>query len=732
MLNDVAYNYPGAIDLGIIIGFILVVIIIGVVMSRVAQKSTKDYFTSGGKTPWWLLGTSMVATTFAADTPLQLAGWVVTSGVSQNWFWWCQVPLTMGGVFLFARLWQRANILTDQELVYVRYSGKPANYLRGIKALYFGLIYGVIVMGWVHHAMTVVVTLCFPNIPRVPVVDGVMKWLYLHTPLSAGMDSEVRELLRAGEINVWELVDKFELTGERVMHLRQAWEQNLDPEVMTEALGIVDKLPQLEMPAAATIHPLYFLSHIADVSAGVNEYKILFGLFLITITYTAISGLWGVMITDFVQFWVAMLGAIILAILAVNHVTDGGGLSTLMAQLGDTYGEGRALAMVSVLPARDAAGMDLMPWHFFLIFIAMVWWSVGFTDGGSYFAQRMLSAKNEKHAAMGYLWYGVAHFALRMWPWIVVGFAAAVLFPYLPHPVTGYQPTPADAEMNYVRMMLTVLPVGLLGLVLASFMAAYMSTISTQVNLSASYVVNDFYRPFIKKGASEKHYVRVSILATLFVAFLGIIVALYFETIEEGWFLLATMNGGVGVIYILRWYWHRVSAWTEASCLFTLLVLAVLFRVINIMGLFEGTVLEVGQLTPGYPINLVFTVPISVGIAILVTKFTSPVEKSKLKDFCKRVQPGGPGWRVIEEEIREEDPSFKSRSPLKWKNIKAWILASFTIYLFLFGVSWMLIGDTLYDETFIPRRILGALFILGSFVAGWFVVQNFSSKHWED
>ena len=731
-MTEAAFNYPGAVDIAIIFLFIASMVGIGVYMSRAGQKSTKDYFTSGGKTPWWLLGTSMVATTFAADTPLTLAGWVVTSGVSQNWFWWCQVPLTMGGVFLFARLWKRANILTDQELVYVRYSGKPANYLRGFKALFLGLIYGVIVMGWVHHAMTVIVTLCFPNIPRVPVVDGVMKFLYLHTPLSAGMDPQMRALLKTGEINVWELIDKFELTGERIMRLRQAWDQELDPEVIAETLNIVDRLKDIDIPAGIDLHPLYFLSHIADVTSGINEYKILFGLFLITIMYTAISGLWGVLITDFIQFWIAMAGTIALAIIAVNYVTDGGGLSTLMAQLGETYGGERALAMVSVLPSREAGGMDLMPWHFLIIFIFMAWWSVGFTDGGSYFAQRMLSAKNEKHAAMGYLWYGVAHYALRMWPWIVVGFVAAVMFPHLQDPVTGYIPTGADAEMGYVRVMLTVLPVGLLGLVLASFMAAYMSTISTQVNLSASYVVNDFYRPFIKKDASERHYVRVSILATIFVAFLGIIVALYFDTISEGWFLLATMNGGIGVIYILRWYWHRVNAWTEATALFTLLIMAVLFRTAGHMNLFEGTWLAGGSMVPPYPLSLIFTVPISFGLAVIVTKFTKPVDKEQLKKFCRRVQPGGPGWKKIEDEIRQEEPSFVSKSPLVWKNFKAWILATLTIYLFLFGVSWLLIGDILYAETMIPRRILGMIFVLGSFVSGYFVVQNFSKKNWQE
>lgn len=739
------FNYPNGLDIGIILGFIMVSILIGVVMAKWGQKSTKDYFTSGGKAPWWLLGTSMVATTFAADTPLTLSGWVVTRGISQNWFWWCQVPITMAGVFFFAALWKRANLLTDQELVYRRYSGKSADFLRGFKALYLSLMYYTIVMGWVNKAMARIVTLCFPNIPKVPVVDGIVKFLYLHTPLSKALQPEVKDAFQAGTVDpdqyVTLLKEYCTANGLQFQSLLSGFKnmlsQELDPAIMVKQLqlqGFIDSLQMPSLDALQGASPMLFMAQCLDVASGVNEYKILFALFVITISYTAISGLWGVLVTDFLQFWVAMAGCIILAVLAVNaaagnpglHLTGFmGSMDTLMERMGDIYSPEKAKAMVAIIPPRSSEGLNLTPFSYLLVFITLAWWSLGFTDGGSYLAQRMLSAKNEKHAALGYLWYGVAHYAVRMWPWIIVGFAAAVLFPHIPNDITGYVPTVQDAEVGYVKVMLTVLPHGLLGLLLASFMAAYMSTISTQVCLSASYLINDFYRPYIVKHKEEKHYVRVSVGINVFIAMLGIVFSLFISSIESGWFLLASINGGIGVIYILRWYWHRVNAWTEVSCIFTLIIMAIIFKIC------EATIPTFAGVP--YPINLLINVPISVGVAMLVTMITKPVDKEKLKQFVRSVQPGGPGWKAIEDEIKEEDPNFVQNSPLTKRHFISWILATITIYLFLFGIGMSFVGGINFDGWLGEhRRVIGVIFLICSIFTGWQVAESFSAKHWKE
>jgi len=770
------------IDWAIIIGYILLSVGIGLFLSRRGQRSTEEYFKSGGGTPWWLLGTSMVATTFAADTPLALAGFVVTTGISQNWFWWCQVPIVMAGVFFFARLWKRANPLTDMEFVYVRYSGKSASVLRGFKAFWLALPIACIILGWVNKAMTTIIVLCIPNFPRIPIVDGLMLWIFMVTPLSQGIDPDVKMAYRRGEIRPLEIAQTYHLMKYENYQLFQeiqhgvyderpdrAFERLNLPEAVQPGsleniegvpealyLGSEDSLESAPAVAAATsagmLRPvqlsdgtyieydallrgdpralsagkrvletarlearpraapladmgaLEFFRNIYDISAGVLTYKVLFILFLITVAYTAISGLWGVLVTDFVQFWIAMAGCIYLAFVAVGAC---GGMEELLTRMSGIYSLAKARAMVSIIPTTQAAGVGLMPINEFMIYILFVWWCVGVTtDGGSMFAQRMLSAKDERNAALGYLWYGVAHFALRMWPWLAVGFAAAVLFPYVPFP-SGELPGKAIAESGYVRVMLELLGPGVLGLLLAAFLAAYMSTISTQVNLSASYLMNDLYRPFIAPKLSrkyhyaltERHFVRVGILMTLVVAIVGLVVSLMIDSIAGAWFLLAAFNSGIGVIMLLRWYWWRINAWTEMACIVSLFFIA-------------GVFWWMAQKFPGFPgmpfpYNLLIAAPFSVGIALLVTLFTAPTDREKLKAFCRKVQPGGPGWRDIEAEIRREDPSFVQKSPLCWDNVRNWLLAAAAVYCFLFGIGKTIIGDTLYPIVTFGNALLG-------------------------
>ena len=770
------------IDWTIIVGFIVMSILIGVAWSRRGRSSVREYFTSGASTPWWLLGTSMVATSFAADTPLTLAGWVVTNGLAQNWYWWCQVPVTLLGVFFIAALWRRANLVTDNEFVDLRYSGRSAAVLRGFKGLFFALVYNCIVMGWVNLAMTKIVQLTLPDIPHVAVVDEVMLWTYLHTPLSDELPPEARTAMRGGAVDPLQLyyrdwsqlgrpqrptvmreigliLKRFAVIQQRLANpeqFAQALARNkqlgrsggdvtAELEKLREYARSVQSAPYLArlglesreadlaarwtsiQPASTNAHvaapaALQFVNAVAVTVAGVNKLKIILLLFFIVTLYTVMSGLWGVLVTDFIQFWIAMTGCIVLAVMATQKL---GGLDSVLHQMSEIYSLDRARGMVSMIPVSGAGDLDLMGWKAFLVFVLFSWYVLQYTDGGSYMAQRMLAAKNERHAALGYLWYAIAHYCIRMWPWIVVGLAAAVMFPYTRDIVTGQYPGGAVAEEGYIRVMLAVLPTGWLGLLLAAFLAAYMSTTSSHLNLGASYLLNDFYRPFIRRNASERHYVFVSQIATLVITVVGLIVSLFYNTITDAWFLLSTLSAGIGAVYLMRWFWWRINAWTEMVCLGVLLLY---FTASEVAAACHSDI--VSRFSAPFPLNLLYLVPCSVGTALLVTFLTKPVAKEKLIAFVRKVQPGGPGWWRIEAEIRQTDPTFRCRSPLTWRAARRWVLSTATIYFFLFGSQMMMVGDALTAATFIPRRWLGAALIAVGCLLGWSVARSFSEKRW--
>jgi len=728
---------------------------------------------------------------------------VVTSGISQNWFWWCQAPITMAGVFFFARLWKRANPMTDMEFVYVRYSGGAANFLRGFKAVWLAIPYGGLVMGWVNKAMAMIINLTIPDFPHIPVVDALMLSLFLHTPLSQGMNAEVKAACLRNDIRPLAIAAEYKLLTYNNVQIFSDFENGAYKEkqdVALRRLGLADRLStgtisgirgvpkdllepkktaaakkagasasakrdaevirpvkladgtvldydklkrlegealaagqeELEKASGASANsgesaapeekkiPLAkmgsveFLHQIYTIASNVNQYKILFILFLITIAYTFISGLWGVLVTDFVQFWLAMFGCVVMAVLAVRAC---GGMENMMTRLAGIYSLEKARAMVGMVPTGKAGGLGLMPMSQFFIFILLVWWSVGFTDGGSYFAQRMLSAKDERHAALGYLWFAIAHFALRMWPWIICGIAAAVLFPFVPY-ANGQMPPNSVAENGYIRVLVEVLPTGFVGLMIAALFAAYMSTIATQVNLGASYLMNDFYRPFIapkiEKRAggrkfSDRHYLRIGMAMVLVQAALGIFISLFLNSIADAWFLLASFNAGIGVIYLLRWYWHRINAWSEVTCILSLIYFAIILYWLQ--GIFPALKLP-------FPYNLLISMPFSVGMALIVTLLTPPTDHKKLIDFCRRVQPGGPGWRDIEDEIRKTEPGWKPHSPLNGPNVRNWILSIFSIYCFLIGIGKLIIGDTLYPAITAGNAFLGmaAIAVLATFM----------------
>jgi len=638
-----------AIDWFFIILFILFSISIGVYFSKRGRKSVGDYFASGQGVPWWILGTSMVATTFAADTPLAISGLVVKQGIWGNWYWWAQIPMFMMGVFFFSRLWRRARILTDTELVDLRYSGKPSKILRGFRALYFAFPYNFLVMGWVILSMTKIMGLTF-DIPK--------QWAVMIC-------------------------------------------------------------------------------------------------ILITVSYSSISGLWGVMVTDFFQFFLAIGMAILLAIISVNAV---GGFDVIMDKLPQIYGSGRAASMTSIIPSINAPNHGFT---IFLLYIFLLWWTVGFTDGGAYLAQRMISAKNEKHSFLGYLWFNIAHFCLRPWPWIIVGLVAAVTFPGIAakDPITGE--LQRDPELGYIAVMLSYLKPGLLGLMLASFLAAFMSTISTQINWGASYIVNDFYRPFVNKTASEKHYVWVSVATVIFMAILGGAISFLMDDIFFAWLLLSAINAGIGIVYIARWYWWRVNAWSEMSAIASIVTIVAVILIVKseivlktillalivlslialiIWGLRKQTwreqylgssiliifiamlavslVLTITLPEKKFPWTLLYTVPISLTIWLTVTMLTKPVDENKLIEFYRRVHPGGPGWKRIADKISED---FSAGSLFTSRNMLGAIFGIIAVFGALLGIGSFVIGKT----------VLGFALIGIMLVSIFIVVMNLSNEKWE-
>jgi SSS family solute:Na+ symporter len=564
-------NALAAIDWAIIFGYVVMVIVLGIVLSKRAQANMESYFVAGRKLPWWLLGTSIVATTFAADTPLAVSGLVRSRGIAGNWYWWSSALAGMLGVFFYSRLWRRSKVVTDTEFAELRYSDRSASFLRGFRALYFPLIYNTIVMGWVMLAMAKIMG----------GVLGLPKW---------------------------------------------------------QSVGFC---------------------------------------FVVAVVYTSLSGLWGVVITDFIEFCTALFTSILLAVIAVNR---SGGMGNVLAQLSQVMGVEKAADITAIVPLHSA----LLPIGFFFIYIGLQWWTSGNTDGGSYFAQRMLSARDEKNARLGFLWGNIAHYCVRTWPWIVVGLVAIVVFPQM-----------EDPEMGYIQVMLKFLPAGLLGLALAGFMAAFLSTIDTQLNWGASYLINDFYRRFLKKDGSEKHYVRAAIVATIIIAAVGALVAYMMGSIVFGWYIITSVNAGIGVVYLLRWYWWRINAWSEISAITTSVLMSIYLTFFTSIQ---------------FPVTLLYIIPVSVTVWVIVTFITKPTREEKLIEFYKHVRPGGPGWRRIRAKIPGTENDRVGLS-----NLKGYVAAVIGIYTALIGVGKLILGPAWLGFVLLAVTLVMGYLIYGVF-----------------
>lgn len=560
-----------------------------------ATQSVSDFFLSGRKVTWWLAGTSMVATTFAADTPLVVTGLVAKNGIAGNWIWWSMVFSGMLTVFFYAKLWRRAGVLTDVEFAEIRYSGRPAVFLRGFRAAYLGLPINLIIMGWVNLAIVKILIL----------VLGVNK-----------------------------------------------------VEALLIALGIM----------------------------------------AITASISTISGLWGVLWTDLFQFILKMGMVILLAVFAVNA---SGGMSALMTRLHEIDSTRTGGSVLSLVPDLNSAWMPMIT---FFVYIAVNWWASWYPGaepgGGGYVAQRIFSAKDEKHSLLATLWFNLAHYALRPWPWIIVGLVAVARF-------QGDPSFEADPESGYVRILISDLPAALRGLMLAAFAAAYMSTIGTQLNWGASYLVNDLYKRFMVRTGSEKHYVRVSQGVTLLLMVLSILVTLSMDSITGAWKFLMAIGAGTGLVYILRWFWWRINAWSEISAMaaafITSLTLTFGFR-----------------LDEGNPVDFAWLLLITVGVTstvwLTVTFLTQPEKKEILLSFYRRVRPNPAFWGPIAAEATDVSPE---RDGLF--NIGNWLAGCLMIYAFLFGAGKIILGE--------PTT--GIVFLIAGLLAGGYIYFGMERKGWK-
>ena len=540
------------IDWTIITAYFVVSFLIGIYYTRRAGKGIGEFFLSGRNLPWWLAGTSMVATTFAADTPLAVAGFVARNGIAGNWIWWNFALGNMLVVFFFARLWRRAGILTDVEFAELRYTGRAAAVLRGFRALYLGIPINCIIMGWVNLAMAT------------------------------------------------------------VLRVTMGWSQ-------------------------------------------LNA--VLFSL-AITGIYSALSGLWGVVVTDFFQFVLAMLGTIALAWFVMNAPAVGG-----IANLREKLPASTFEFLPRVGDAGDVGLMLALPLATFIAYIGVQWWASWYPGsepgGGGYVAQRMMSARDERHSFLATLWFTVAHYCVRPWPWILVGLASLVLYPDL-----------SDKEAGYVMAMRDHLPVGWRGLLLAAFFAAYMSTIATQLNWGTSYVVNDFYRRFVRPEADERHLVWASRMTTLALMVLAAVVTFYLESIRQAWVFVIESGAGIGLVLILRWYWWRVNAWSEIAAM---VAPAIGFLYIRLF-----TTLD-------FPYTLLYLVGVTTVSWLVVTFATPPEPDSVLIAFYRRVRPGGPGWTRIAAAAGGPPPEAIGGLVLDW------IAGVVLVYATLFGVGTLIL-----------------------------------------
>ena len=574
------------------------ILTVGLAVARRAGGGREDYFLAGRTMPWWLIGTSMVATTFSADTPNLVTDLVRSGGVSQNWVWWAFVITGMCTVFFYAKLWRRSGVLTDIGFYELRYAGRSAAFLRAFRAVYLGVFFNVMIMA-------------------------------------------------------------------------------------TVTLAAIK---------------------IGGVLLGVDKYTVVLVAGTATVIYSATSGLWGVLVTDLLLFTISMIGSVAAAVYALR-LPEVGGLSGLMAHANVTE-------KLSFLPdfsdPTTAAAVFIVP-------IAVQWWSTWYPGaepgGGGYTAQRILAAKDEKHAMQATLWFNVAHYALRPWPWILVALASLIVYPTLSDLTAAFpnvDPSVIGNDLAYPAM-LVFLPHGLLGLVVASLAAAYMSTISTHLNWGASYVVDDVYRRFVAPDLKEKDYVRVARVSTVALIILASFVGLQLETAMQAFQILLQIGAGTGLVFLLRWFWWRINTWSEISAMVISFVVAVYFG-------FFHTELGFARWDPSA--ELVVGVAVTTVGWLVITFLTPSVDTQTLRDFHAKIRPLGQGWDAVVPRTggsdRGESGDLESGSGGELAaGLLSWFLGCVLVYAALFGTGFLLYGN-------VAGGMIGLIVAAG---AGWGVLK---------
>jgi len=591
------------VDWLIIILYFVFSLGISLYFSKRAGKDTGSFFLSARNLPWWIAGTSMVATTFAADTPLAVTELVAQHGVAGNWLWWNMVIGGILTVFFFARLWRRAHILTDAEFVDIRYEGKPARFLRGFRAVYIGIVMNAIVIAWVNLAMVKILKVMFPD----------LTFMGMH------------------EI------------------------------------------------------------HIGGLT--LSSHMIYVGLMMLFVgLYSSLSGLMGVSVTDSFQFVMAMTGSIVLAVYALKDVGGIDGLKNAFAGVDWVFDFFPVGGEETDMTAKGPGGIQLLKLSGLALFtyLGVQWWASWYPGaepgGGGYIAQRMMSAKDEKHALFATLWFNIAHYALRPWPWILAALVALVKFP-----------NASDKGATYVMLIRDLMPSGWLGLILAAFFAAYMSTVASQTVWGTSYIVNDLWRPFIRPGQSEKHYVLVSRIATFIMLIIAFLITTQLNRISDAWKIILIASGGIGGVLILRWYWWRINAWSEISALIA--PYFILPFLLAPWGMDWDVNLDYHKI-------FLTVVAWSTVVWLTVTFLTPPVSREKLYAFYRKVHPGGIGWRKIAEELPdvESDKGY----PLLFAN---WLLGVVMVLSALFGIGKWIFKEYTLAVIFFSLTVISAVLI---------------------
>jgi|TARA_B110000495_G_C23027993_1_gene611365 SSS family solute:Na+ symporter len=575
------------IDWLIISAFFILSLAIGIIVSKKSGKDVTEFFLSGRKMPWWLLGISMVATTFSADTPNLVTDIVRTNGVAGNWIWWAFLLTGMLTVFVYAKLWRRSEVLTDLEFYELRYSGKGAAFLRGFRAFYLGAIFNVLIMA----------SVCLAGIK------------------------------------------------------------------------------------------------IGGALLGLSPVETLLITCTITVVYSSIGGLRGIIITDFFQFILAMVATFWAAYEIVN-LPQVAGLTNLL-------NHPDVIPKLNLIP--DIADTDLFI-AVFIIPLAVQWWAVWYPGaepgGGGYVAQRMLSAKDEKNAIWATLLFNFMHYAIRPWPWILIALASIVVFPDLDSLRVAFPNTIVGNDLAYPAMI-SFLPPGLLGLLVASLIAAFMSTISTHLNWGSSYLVHDFYRRFFVKDKSETHYVSMGRVFTVLLMIFSAFFALFLNNSLQAFGIILQIGAGTGLIFILRWFWYRVNVYSELTAMIVSFVVAIMFEFVipNNFSVEEKLIIGVTITTISW---------------LIVTLITPPSSMETLQNFYKKIQPGGPGWKKVIEESEAKGINITGKKE-KWdvpSGILCMLFGSISVYSILFGIGYLLYSKTTTGIIFMLISVLSVIALM--------------------